>query len=174
MAIGASAGGLEALELFFDTMGSDSGAAFVIVQHLSPDFPSVMDELLARHARMQIRTVKSGMEVEPNVIYLRPARQTLIIEQGHLVLKQEDKTTHLNFPIDAFLKSLASDQKEAAIAVILSGTGTDGTLGAAAVRDAGGMVLAQEPDTARFDSMPRTVIERNLANGAASPKMLPR
>ncbi|MFY9625358.1 MAG: CheR family methyltransferase [Rhodoplanes sp.] len=174
VAIGASAGGLEALELFFDTMGSDSGAAFVIVQHLSPDFPSVMDELLARHARMQIRTVKSGMEVEPNVIYLRPARQTLIIEQGHLVLKQEDKTTHLNFPIDAFLKSLASDQKEAAIAVILSGTGTDGTLGAAAVRDAGGMVLAQEPDTARFDSMPRTVIERNLANGAASPKMLPR
>lgn len=174
VAIGASAGGLEALELFFDTMGSDSGAAFVIVQHLSPDFPSVMDELLARHARMQIRTVKSGMEVEPNVIYLRPARQTLIIEQGHLVLKQEDKTTHLNFPIDAFLKSLASDQKDAAIAVILSGTGTDGTLGAAAVRDAGGMVLAQEPDTARFDSMPRTVIERNLANGAASPKMLPR
>ena len=174
VAIGASAGGLEALELFFDVMGSDSGAAFVIVQHLSPDFPSVMDELLARHARMQIRTVKSGMEVEPNVIYLRPARQTLIIEQGHLVLTQEDKTTHLNFPIDAFLKSLASDQKEAAIAVILSGTGTEGTLGAAAVRDAGGTVLAQEPDTARFDSMPRTVIERNLANGAASPKMLPR
>lgn len=174
VAIGASAGGLEALELFFDAMGPDSGAAFVIVQHLSPDFPSVMDELLARHTRMKIRTVKSGMEVEPNVIYLRPARQALIIEQGHLVLTQEDKTTHLNFPIDAFLKLLASDQKEAAIAVILSGTGTDGTLGAAAVRDAGGTVLAQEPDTARFDSMPRTVIERNLANGVASPKMLPR
>ena len=174
VAIGASAGGLEALETFFDAMVADTGAAFIIVQHLSPDFPSVMDELVARHTRMKIRTVKSGMEVEPNVIYLRPARQTLIIEQGHLVLTQEDKTTHLNFPIDAFLKSLASDQKEAAIAVILSGTGTDGTLGAAAVRDAGGTVLAQEPDTARFDSMPRTVIERNLANGAASPKMLPR
>lgn len=174
VAIGASAGGLEALETFFDAMVADTGAAFIIVQHLSPDFPSVMDELLARHTRMKIRTVKSGMEVEPNVIYLRPARQTLIIEQGHLVLTQEDKTTHLNFPIDAFLKSLASDQTEAAIAVILSGTGTDGTLGAAAVRDAGGTVLAQEPDTARFDSMPRSVIERNLANGAASPKMLPR
>src|SRR5271165_1235773 len=112
VAIGASAGGLEAVELFFDSMRADSGAAFVIVQHLSPDFPSVMDELLARHTQMRIRTAKSGMEVEPNVIYLRPARQTLIIEQGHLVLKQEDKTTHLNFPIDSFLKSLASDRKE--------------------------------------------------------------
>ncbi len=174
VAIGASAGGLEALELFFDAMSADSGAAFVIVQHLSPDFPSAMDELLARHTRMRIRSAKSGMEVEPNMIYLRPARQSLIIEQGLFVLEQEDKTTHLNFPIDAFLKSLASDQKEGAIAIILSGTGTDGTLGAAAVRDAGGMVLAQEPDTARFDSMPRSVIEQNLANGAASPKMLPR
>ena len=174
VAIGASAGGLEALELFFDAMGVDTGAAFVIVQHLSPDFPSVMDELLARHTRMRICTARSGMEIEPNVIYLRPARQTLSIEQGLLVLKQEDKTTHLNFPIDAFLRSLASDQKDAAIAVILSGTGTDGTLGASAIRDAGGMVLAQEPESAPFDSMPRSVIERNLANGSAPPKMLSR
>lgn len=174
VAIGASAGGLEALELFFDAMGADSGAAFVIVQHLSPDFPSVMDELLARHTSMRIRAAKAGLVVEPNVIYLRPARQTLIIQKGVLLLTQEDTKTHLNFPIDAFLKSLAHDQGEKAIAVVLSGTGTDGTLGAAAIRDAGGVVLAQEPSSARFDSMPRALIERNLANASAPPRLLPR
>ena len=174
VAIGASAGGLEALELFFEAMGAESGAAFVIIQHLSPDFPSVMDELLARRTRMRIRAAKGGLAVEPNVVYLRPAQQTLIIQQGLLLLKQEDKKTHLNFPIDAFLKSLARDQTDKAIAVILSGTGTDGTLGAAAIRDAGGIVLAQDPATARFDSMPRSLIERNLANASAPPKLLPR
>lgn len=174
VAIGASAGGLEALELFFDAMGSESGAAFVVIQHLSPDFPSVMDELLARHTSMQIRAAKAGLFVEPNVIYLRPARQTLIIQKGVLLLTQEDTKTHLNFPIDAFLKSLAHDQGEKAIAVVLSGTGTDGTLGAAAIRDAGGFVLAQEPSSARFDSMPRALIERNLANASAPPRQLPR
>ncbi|NVO14150.1 MAG: PAS domain S-box protein [Rhodoplanes sp.] len=174
VAIGASAGGLEALELFFDAMRADSGVAFVIVQHLSPDFRSVMDELLARRTRMSIRAVTTGTAVEPNVIYLRPAQQTLIIQQGVFVLKQEDKKTHLNFPIDAFLKSLARDQKDRAIAVILSGTGTDGTLGAAAIRDAGGIVLAQDPTTARFDSMPRSLIERNLASASAPPNALPR
>jgi two-component system CheB/CheR fusion protein len=173
VAIGASAGGLEALELFFDAMGASSGAAFIVIQHLSPDFPSVMDELLARHTRMQICAAQTGLAVEPNVIYLRPAQQTLAIQQGVLVLSQEDTKTHLNFPIDAFLKSLAHDQGEQAIAVILSGTGTDGTLGAAAIRDAGGTVLAQEPTSARFDSMPRAIIERNLANASAPPKILP-
>jgi PAS domain S-box-containing protein len=174
VAFGASAGGLEALELFFDAMGSDSGAAFVIIQHLSPDFPSVMDELLARHTSMRIRVAKAWLAVEPNVIYLHPARQMLVIQKGVLLLTQEDTKTHLNFPIDAFLKSLAHDQGERAVAVILSGTGTDGTLGAAAIRDAGGVVLAQEPSSARFDSMPRALIERNLANASAPPQQLPR
>lgn len=174
VAIGASAGGLEALELFFDAMGSDSGAAFVIIQHLSPDFPSAMDELLARHTSMRIRAAKAGLVVEPNVIYLRPARQTLATQQGVLLLTQEDAKTHLSFPIDAFLRSLANDQGDKAIAVVLSGTGTDGTLGAAAIRDAGGVVLAQEPSSARFDSMPRALIERNLANASAPPRLLPR
>ncbi|MEZ5788177.1 MAG: CheR family methyltransferase [Xanthobacteraceae bacterium] len=174
VAIGASAGGLEALELFFDAMGADSGAAFVVIQHLSPDFPSVMDELLARHTSMRIRAAKAGLVVEPNVIYLRPAQQTLIIRDGVLLLTREDTKSHLNFPIDAFLKSLALDQRDKAIAVVLSGTGTDGTLGAAAIRDAGGVVLAQEPSSARFDSMPRALIERNLANASAPPRLLPR
>lgn len=167
--IGASAGGLEALEQFFRALRADTGLAFVVVQHLSPDFPSMMDELLGRHSRMRICQITNGIEVEPNVIYLRPARQTLIVREGRLLLEDEDANTHLSLPIDGFLKSLARDRGKAAIGIILSGTGSDGSSGAAIIRDAGGTVLVQEPASARFESMPRTIVERNLASAVASP-----
>ena len=171
-AIGASAGGLEALEQFFDAQPTDTGLTFVIIQHLSPHFPSVMDELLARHSSMNIHQATAGTVPEPNAIYLRPARKTLTIENGRFQLADEDETSHLTLPIDAFLRSLADDSQEDAIAIILSGTGSDGTLGASAVRETGGTVLVQEPATARFESMPRSIVERNLASAIGEPAEL--
>ncbi|MCB1505155.1 MAG: PAS domain S-box protein [Hyphomicrobiaceae bacterium] len=169
VAVGASAGGLEALEHFFRALRSDTGFAFVVVQHLSPDFPSMMDELLGRHTRMPILQISHGASVEPNTIYLRPARQTLVVEGARLLLEEEDASKHLSLPIDAFLNSLAIEFRDRAIGVILSGTGSDGSLGSASIRDVGGTVLVQEPASARFDSMPRSIIDRNLANAVASP-----
>ncbi len=172
VAIGASAGGLEALEELFSSLRADTGLAFVVVQHLSPDFPSMMDELLARQSRMQILQARDGMKAEPNVIYLRPARRTLLISDGCFALHNEDESAHLSLPIDAFLQSLAQEQEKRAVAIILSGTGSDGTKGAAAIRERGGTVLVQEPSSARFDSMPRSILERNLATASAVPAAL--
>lgn len=169
VAVGASAGGLEALEQFFRALGSDTGFAFVVIQHLSPDFPSMMDELLGRHSPMRICQITKGTQIEPNVIYLRPARQTLTVKRGVLELVDEDVHKHLSLPIDAFLNSLAQDVGDRAIGIIFSGTGSDGSAGAAVINEAGGTMLVQEPSTARFESMPRTIIERNLASGVASP-----
>jgi two-component system, chemotaxis family, CheB/CheR fusion protein len=171
--IGASAGGLEALERFFDAMPVDSGLAFAIVQHLSPDFRSMMDELLARHSRLKIRHAVEGTEVEANTVYLNPPRQNLIIENGRLYLQQPDARDTPDHPIDAFFHSLASDRQEQAIGVILSGTGSDGTKGAKSIRDAGGIVLVQEPGSAKFENMPRSAIDKGVASGIAVPEELP-
>jgi two-component system, chemotaxis family, CheB/CheR fusion protein len=137
--IGASAGGLEALERFFDAMPIDSGLAFAIVQHLSPDFRSMMDELLARHSRMTIRHAIEGTEVEANTVYLNPPRKNLIIENGRLYLRAPNPRDQPNHPIDAFFHSLASDRGAQAIGVILSGTGSDGTKGAKSILQGGGV-----------------------------------
>jgi two-component system CheB/CheR fusion protein len=170
--IGASAGGLEALEQLFLSLPVDTGFAFVVVQHLSPDFPSMMRELLARHSRMPIFPIGDGMKVEPNTIYLRPARQTLFVRGPQLFLEREDPTPHLSLPIDVFLKSLAESRGDRAVCIVLSGTGGDGTQGAAAIREAGGKVLVQDPSSARFDSMPRSVIDLNIADAIARPEQL--
>ncbi len=118
--IGASAGGLEALELFFDGMPVDSGLAFIVVQHLSPDFRSMMDELLARHSKMPIRHATDGMVFDPNTIYLNPPRQNLVIVDGRLRLKPVDDEQVPNLPIDAFFVSLAQELADKAIGVVLS------------------------------------------------------
>jgi two-component system, chemotaxis family, CheB/CheR fusion protein len=171
--IGASAGGLEALERFFDAMPVDSGLAFAVVQHLSPDFRSMMDELLARHSRMTIRHAVEGTEVEPNTVYLNPPRQNLIIENGRLYLRQPNPRDQPNHPIDAFFHSLASDRGSHAIGVILSGTGSDGTKGAKSILAGGGVVLVQEPASAKFENMPRSAIEKGVASGIALPEEIP-
>lgn len=168
-AIGASAGGLEALEQFFRAMPADSGLAFVVVQHLSPDFRSMMDELLARHSSMRIEHATDGLAVKPNTIYLNPPRQHLVLDEGRLRLRRSDASETPNHPIDALLKSAAEQLKGEAIGVILSGTGSDGTIGALAIREAGGTVLVQDPRTAKFDTMPRSVIERNAASISLPP-----
>ena len=170
VAIGASAGGLEPIEQLFDAMPTDSGLAFVIIQHLSPDFRSMMDQLLARHSTMAIHHPEDGTRVEPNVVYLNPPRKELTIANGRLHLRERADPEVLSFPIDGFMHSLAEDRKEAAIGIILSGTGSDGTLGASAICQAGGVVIVQEPSSAKFDAMPRSALERGVATVTALPR----
>ncbi len=172
--IGASAGGLRALEEFFEQMPTDSGAAFVVIQHLSPDFKSLMKELLARRTRMAIYRVTEGMALEPNSVYLIPPGKNLVLEDRHLhLLEQEDRNRHgLNFPIDIFLESLAKTDVERSIGVILSGTGSDGTNGLKAINEAGGFAMVQDPETAEFDGMPRSAIATGVVDRVLSPQEL--
>ncbi len=172
--IGASAGGLRALEELFEHLPTDSGAAFVVIQHLSPDFKSLMKELLERRTRMAIYRVTEGMELEPNSIYLIPPGKNLFLEKQKLhLLEQEERSRHgLNFPIDIFLESLAKTQVERSIGVILSGTGSDGTNGLRAINEAGGFAMVQDPETAEFDGMPRTAIATGVVDRVLSPSEL--
>ena len=172
--IGASAGGLRALEEFFENMPTDSGAAFVVIQHLSPDFKSLMNELLERRTRMAIYRVTQGMQLEPNSVYLIPPGKNLVVENQKLhLLEQEERNRHgLNFPIDIFLQSLAKNYVERAIGVILSGTGSDGTNGLRAINEAGGFAMVQDPATAEFDGMPRTAIATGVVDRVLSPNEL--
>ena len=172
--IGASAGGLEAIEKFFDAMPADSGMVFVIIQHLSPDFKSLMDELLARHTSMAIHRVEHEMHVEPNNIYLIPPKKNMVISHGQLLLTEQDSATGLNLPIDIFFRSLAIEAREHAIAVVLSGTGSDGSRGLVDVSHAGGLVVAQDVQSSAFDGMPRNAMATGCVKLAAAPGELPR
>ncbi len=171
--IGASAGGLEAIEAFFDTMSPDSGLAFVLVQHLSPDYKSLMAELLSKRTAMPVRRAEDGMTVEANSVYLIPPQKNLRIFHGKLLLSQQDHSQGLNLPIDIFFRSLAEDQGEKAICIILSGTGSDGTRGVRAIKENGGMVMVQDPESARFDGMPKSAIGTGLADFTLTPQDMP-
>jgi two-component system CheB/CheR fusion protein len=171
--VGASAGGLEALEALFALMPEDSGMAFVVLQHLSPDFESRMDELLARRTRIPIRKTTDGMEVEPNHIYLIPPKKDMILSGGKLLLTDKDPGRGLTLPIDHFLRSLAQDAGRLAISVILSGTGSDGSRGVREIHEAGGLVIAQDPRTASFDGMPRSAIDTGLVDVELPPSAIP-
>lgn len=173
VAIGASAGGLEPFERFFDAMPSDSGFAFVVIQHLSPDFESMMDELLARHSKMDIERVVHDLPVKANTIYLNPARSDMVVEDGLFKLNPRPQNNQLNLPIDIFFASLAKEYQEKAIAIVLSGTGSDGTRGASIVKGEGGTVIAQALASAKFDGMPRSVIEAGSADAIATPSDMP-
>jgi two-component system CheB/CheR fusion protein len=171
--IGASAGGLEALEALFAAMPEESGMAFVVLQHLSPDFESRMVELLARRTRIPIQQVTDGVVVEPDHIYLIPPRKDMILSGGHLLLTDKDPGRGLTLPIDHFLRSLAGDAGRGAIAVILSGTGSDGSRGIKEVHEAGGLVIAQDPRSARFDGMPRSAIDTGVVDLELAPAAIP-
>lgn len=172
IAIGASAGGLDPYEKFFDDMAADTGAAFVIIQHLSPNFHSVMDELLSRHSTMKIERVVDGMRIKPNTIYLNPPRIEMVVQNGQFKLTEQDKANLINLPIDTFFVSLSKEMGKKAVAVVLSGTGSDGTRGAEAIKTAGGTVLAQDTDSAKFDGMPGSIIKLGLADAIGYPQML--
>ena len=171
--IGASAGGLESLERFFKNMPVDSGLAFVVIQHLSPDFKSLMDELLARHTKMRIHRVENGMEVQANSIYLIPPKKEMIISGGRLLLTDKDPDQDLSLPIDHFFRSLAQDVGGCAVAIVLSGTGSDGSRGILDIHSAGGMVIAQTEESAKFDGMPKSARDTGIVDHVLSPEEMP-
>ncbi|MEM8831240.1 MAG: chemotaxis protein CheB [Cyanobacteria bacterium P01_G01_bin.19] len=166
--IGASAGGLSALEELFSNLSTASGAAYVIIQHLSPDFKSLMKELLERRTSMPVHRVTEGMKLLPDSVYLIPPGQNLVLEKNVLHLEDRKKDRNdkheLNFPIDLFFTSLAKNYRELSIGVILSGSGSDGTRGLKAINEAGGLALVQDPKTAEFDGMPRSAIATGIVN----------
>lgn len=173
VAIGASAGGLEALERLFKAMPTDTGLAFVVIQHLSPDFKSLMDELLSRQTRMQIQQSVDGMLVEPNRVYLLPPRKVMTIAQGRLHVSDKDPAQELNLPIDHFFQSLAQDVGRRSVAIVLSGTGSDGSRGIRDVHEAGGLVMAQSESTAKFDGMPKSAIDTGVVDCVLAPEQMP-
>ncbi|HEX2733954.1 MAG TPA: chemotaxis protein CheB [Polyangiaceae bacterium] len=172
--IGASAGGLEALEQLFSAMPEDTGLAFVVIQHLSPDFKSVMDELLARRTRIPIVLVENGMTVEPNHVYLIPPKKDMIISEGKLLLSDKGASAELSLPIDLFFRSLAQELGPRAIGVVLSGAGSDGARGIRDIHDAGGVVLCQDEGSANFDGMPRSARETGVVDYVLPPTEMPR
>jgi two-component system CheB/CheR fusion protein len=171
--IGASAGGLEALERLFEAMPTDTGMAFVVVQHLSPDFKSLTDDILARRTRLPIRVVEDGIPVRPDTIFLIPPRKDMIATGGRLLLTDKDPGQVVALPIDRFLRSLASEAGDRGVAVILSGTGSDGSRGIREVHEAGGLVVVQEPGTAKFDGMPRSAIDTGAVDLVLAPEAIP-
>ena len=171
--IGASAGGLEALERLFEKMPLNTGLVFVVVQHLSPDFKSLTDELLGRRTAIPIHRVTDGMPVERNAIYLMPPKKDMIVSDGKLLLSDKDPSQMLTLPIDVFFRSLAQDAGDRAIAVILSGTGSDGSRGIRDIHEAGGLVLAQTPDSAKFDGMPKSAVQTGTVHYSLTPEEMP-
>lgn len=164
VAIGASAGGLEALKAFFENIPEGSKNAYVVIQHLSPDYKSMMGELLARSTNLTIKEVADGMEIAEGHIYLIPPVSNLVVRSNRLYLSDKPKNQTLNLPIDMFFESLARDQKEKAIGIILSGTGSDGTRGARAIKENDGMIMVQEPNESQFDGMPKSAINTGLVD----------
>ena len=173
--IGASAGGLRALEEFFENMPSDGGAAFIVIQHLSPDFKSLMKELLERRTRMAVHRVEEGMAIAANNVYLIPPGKNLSIDDGVLHLsEQQARKVHgaISFPIDIFFNSLANSYAEQSVGIVLSGTGSDGTRGLQSIKEAGGTVLVQDPNTAEFDGMPQSAIATGVVDRVLPPAEL--
>ena len=172
--MGASAGGLSALFEFFDHLPDATQAAFVVVQHLSPDHPSMMDELLARHTRMAVAVAEDGMVPEAGHIYLIPAGCDMVLRDGSLRVSRQERTVprSLSLPIDAFFSSLAEERGPGAVAIVLSGSGSDGSLGCATIARFGGIVMVQEPGSAAFDGMPHSVLRTGFADVVDRPSGL--
>ena len=171
--IGASAGGLEALEEFLGHVPAASGMAFVIIQHLDATHKGIMPQLLQRATSMKVIRVKDRMRVQPDRVYVIPPNKDMSILNGVLHLLVPVAPRGLRLPIDFFLRSLAQDQHEHSIGVILSGMGSDGTLGLQAIKEKAGVVLVQEPATAKFEAMPRSAVEAGLADIVAPADELP-
>ncbi|MCA1793133.1 MAG: chemotaxis protein CheB, partial [Desulfobacteraceae bacterium] len=173
--IGASAGGLAAFEAFFSGMPADSdpGMAFVVVQHLAPDHKSVLTELIRRFTRMEVFQVEDSMKVKINCVYVIPPNRDMAFLNSTLQLLEPAVPRCQRRPIDFFFRSLAQDQRERAIGVVLSGTGSDGTLGVRAIKGEGGMVMTQNLESAEFDGMPRSAIATGLVDFELTPAEMP-
>jgi len=173
VAIGASAGGLEAIQEFFDNMPSNGNLSFVIIQHLSPDYKSLLVEIIGKHTHMKVQEAAHNAPVEKGCVYVIPNDKLLTIKGGLLQLTEKKAEKAPNTAIDTFLRSLAEDQGSKAIAVILSGTGTDGSKGIETIQSAGGMVLVQDPISAKFDGMPNSAIASGYADYILAPELMP-
>jgi two-component system CheB/CheR fusion protein len=173
--IGASAGGLAAFEAFFSGMpvGAEPGMAFVVVQHLAPDHKSALTDLIKRYTRMEVFEVEDGMVVRPNCTYIIPPNRDMAFLGGALQLLTPSAPRGLHMPIDFFFRSLAQDQHEKAVCIVLSGAGSDGAMGARAIKSEGGMVMVQSPDTTECDGMPRSVIATGLVDFELPPVEMP-
>lgn len=173
VAIGASAGGLEAIHEFFDNMPSNGNLSFIIIQHLSPDYKSLLVELIAKHTNMKVFEAGQGMKVEKNCVYVIPNNKLLSIRGGSLELGVKSVEKAPNTAIDTFLFSLAKDQGQKAIAIILSGTGTDGSRGIERIHEEGGVVFVQDPVSAKFDGMPNSAINTGYTDFILAPELMP-
>ncbi len=173
--IGASAGGLAAFEAFFSAIPADTdpGMAFILVQHLAPDHKSILADLIRHFTRMQVFEVTDGMVIKPNCTYIIPPNRDMALLNGTLQLMEPATPRGLRFPIDFFFRSLAQDQQERAIGIVLSGTGSDGTLGVRAIKGEGGMIMVQNPESTEFDGMPRNSIATGLVDYELPPAEMP-
>ena len=171
--IGASAGGLEAFEAFFQHVSPVSGMAYVLVSHLDPSHASILTEILQRSTSMPVLEVQDQMAVEVDHVYVIPPNRDMAIFHGVLQLSVPEKARGLRMPIDAFLRSLAEDQGERAVGIILSGTGTDGTLGLRAILGAGGVSLVQAPESAKYNGMPESAINAGYATLVLAAEKMP-
>ncbi|WP_229215165.1 chemotaxis protein CheB [Dyadobacter bucti] len=172
IAIGASAGGLEELSTFFEHTPLD-GVSYVIVQHLSPDFKSRMVELLSSHSKLTVQEAEEGMSLMNNQVYLIPNDKFMTIQSGRLHLTGKEDVRGPHMTINTFFTSLAADSGPKAIAVVLSGLGSDGTDGIKAIKRAGGMVIARDPQTSEFSSMPSNVVATGMADFILEPQAMP-
>jgi two-component system CheB/CheR fusion protein len=173
IAIGASAGGLEAISAFFDYTPLDA-VSYILIQHLSSDFKSQMAHLLAQHSKLEVIEAVENVDIKPNTVYLIPSSKFMTVENGRLLLSDKKDQSRPYMTIDYFFTSLAKERGDKAIGVILSGTGNDGSNGIEAIKNAGGLVLVQEPATAAFDGMPLAAIATDSADLVLSPEAMPK
>ena len=171
--MGASAGGLDAIEKFFSNMPSDSGMAFVIIMHFDPSSKSVMVEILKRYTKMEVHQAEDRMKIEPDSVYIIPPNKDMAILHGTLQLLEPMVSRGIRHPIDFFFRSLSEDYKEKAICIILSGTGTEGTLGLKAIKGEGGMVMVQDVKSAAYDGMPASAVATGFADYVLPPEKMP-
>ena len=171
--IGASAGGLEALDQFFGNVPKDCGIAFIVIQHLDPNHVGIMPELMQRITQMKVTQVSDHLKVAPNHVYIIPPNRSMSILNGYLYLFEPVETHGLRLPIDYFFRSLATDQHEKSIGVVLSGMGSDGSLGLKAIKEQNGIVAVQDPLTAKFNGMPQSVVSAMIVDILAPADELP-
>ena len=173
LGLGASAGGLEALRQFFEAMPPDSGMAFLVVMHLDPDHASILPELIQRHTAMEVVAAGDKMRVRPDRIYVSPPNKDLALLNGEILLLDPESPRGHRLPIDFFFRQLAQDQGDNTACIILSGTGSDGSLGLRDIKGAGGLVMAQEPSSAKYDGMPTSAMGTGMVDLVLPPDQMP-
>ena len=169
--VGASAGGLSSIEAFFEKMPLDTGMSFVIVQHLSPDFKSLMTEILGRQTGLPVSLVTDDLRLEPDHIYVIPPGKEMRCKEHRLIVS--DLPEGLHRPIDTFFLSMAENDQISKVAIVLSGTGSDGSEGVMAVHRADGLTIAESPETAEFDGMPVSAVRTNCVDLVLPPDEMP-